>query len=125
MSMRQVRRLIGSVVVVALVGAVFAQADFDTRMAAAEKWVDGEFAISAISHDEQMAEMEWFIKACEPYRGMKINSTAENIRTHFYESEVLTKAFEDICGISVTHDIIGEGDVVERLQTQMNSGENI
>jgi len=99
--------------------------EFEQRMAAAERWVTEEFQISAISMEEQMAEMEWFINACEPYRGMEITSTAENIRTHVYESEVLTQAFEEICGISVTHDIIGEGDVVERLQTQLNTGEVI
>jgi glycerol transport system substrate-binding protein len=103
-------------------GSVMAQ---DEQMAAAERWVDEEFQPSTLTRDEQMAEMEWFIKACEPYKGMEIRSTAENIRTHVYESEVLAKAFEEICGIKVVHDIIGEGDVVERLQTQMNSGEVI
>jgi glycerol transport system substrate-binding protein len=38
---------------------------------------------------------------------------------------VLAAAFEAITGIRVNHDLIGEGDVVERLQTQMQSGENI
>jgi glycerol transport system substrate-binding protein len=98
----------------------------DDRMAAATSWVDKEFQPSApFTRDEQIKEMEWFVKACEPYRGMEIRSVAENIRTHVYESEVLTKAFQEICGIKVTHDIIGEGDVVERLQTQMNSGQVI
>ncbi len=35
------------------------------------------------------------------------------------------KAFAEITGIKVTHDLIGEGDVIEKLQTQMQSGENI
>ncbi len=105
-----------------LMAMPFASAQ-DDAMAAAERWIDEEFSPSSISREEQMAEMEWFIEACEPYRGMEIRSTAENIRTHVYESEVLTQAFEEICGISVTHDIIGEGDVVERLQTQLNSDE--
>ena len=34
-------------------------------------------------------------------------------------------AFTAITGIKITHDLIGEGDVVEKLQTQMQSGENI
>jgi len=41
------------------------------------------------------------------------------------KSKVLAKAFTDITGIKITHDLIGEGDVVEKLQTQMQSGENI
>ena len=35
------------------------------------------------------------------------------------ESKTLTEAFFDLTGIRVIHDIIGEGDVVEKLQTQM------
>jgi glycerol transport system substrate-binding protein len=61
----------------------------------------------------------------EPYQGMQIKVVSENITTHSYESQTLTKAFYDITGIKVTHDLIGEGDVVEKLQTQMQSGENI
>ena len=38
---------------------------------------------------------------------------------------MLAPAFTAITGIEVTHDLIGEGDVVEKLQTQMQSGQNI
>ncbi len=98
-----------------------AQAD----MAAAERWIDEEFQPSTLSKEEQMAEMEWFIEAAEPFRGMEINVVSETITTHQYESEVLAKAFTEITGITVNHDLIGEGDVVEKLQTQMQSGQNI
>ncbi|PID49495.1 MAG: ABC transporter substrate-binding protein [Proteobacteria bacterium] len=92
---------------------------------AAKQWVDTEFQPSALSKDEQMAEMEWFIKAAEPFKGMEINVVSETIATHEYEAKTLAKAFTDITGIKVTHDLIGEGDVVEKLQTQMQSGKNI
>ena len=36
-------------------------------MAAAEKWIAEEFQPSTLSEDEQKAEMEWFIKAAEPF----------------------------------------------------------
>src|SRR3546814_3433656 len=71
-----------------------------------------------------MAEMEWFIKAAEPFQGMDIKVVSETITTHEYESKTLAKAFTEITGIKITHDLIGEGDVVEKLQTQMQSGEN-
>ena len=64
--------------------------------AAAQRWVDDEFQPSTLSKDEQMAEMQWFINAAEPYAGMEINVLSEGIPTHSYESEVLTKAFENI-----------------------------
>ena len=37
----------------------------------------------------------------------------------------LAKAFSEITGIKITHDLIQEGDVVEKIQTQMQSGKNI
>ena len=94
-------------------------------MAAAKKWVDSEFQPSTLSKAEQMKEMEWFINAAKPFKGMKIKVVSETIPTHEYESKVLTKAFKEITGIDVTHDLIQEGDVIEKLQTQMQSGENI
>ena len=77
--------------------------------AAAKKWIDSEFQPSALSTDDQMKEMQWFIKAAEPFKGMEINVLSEGIPTHTYESTVLTKAFEEITGIKVNHQILGEG----------------
>ena len=92
---------------------------------AAGKWVEEEFQPSTLSKSEQLNEMEWFIKAAEPFRGMEIKVVSETIPTHEYEAKVLAKAFEEITGIKVTHDLIQEGDVIEKLQTQLQSGENI
>lgn len=92
---------------------------------AAKKWVENEFQPSTLSKEEQMKEMEWFIKASEPFKGMSIKVVSETIPTHEYESKVLAKAFEEITGIKVTHDLIQEGDVIEKLQTQWASGQNI
>ena len=94
-------------------------------MAAAEKWIGDEFQPSALSMDEQKAEMEWFIKAAEPYAGMEINVLSETIPTHTYESQTLTKAFEEITGIKVNHQLLGEGEVVQAVQTQMQTGRNL
>jgi len=91
---------------------------------ALDKWVD-EFSPSALSKEDLRKELEWFQKAAEPYKGMKIKTCAEHISTHQWESEVLAKAFQEITGIAVEHDIIGEGDVVERMQTQLASGKTI
>ncbi|MBF0201441.1 MAG: carbohydrate ABC transporter substrate-binding protein [Desulfamplus sp.] len=101
------------------VGSAFAGID------AAKKWIDDEFQPSTLSKEEQLKEMEWFIKAAEPFKGMEIKVVSETIPTHEYESRVLTKAFEEITGIKVTHDLIQEGDVIEKLQIQMQSGQNV
>jgi glycerol transport system substrate-binding protein len=93
--------------------------------AAARKWVADEFKPSALSNAEQMAEMKWFIKAAEPFAGMEINVLSETIPTHTYESEVLTKAFEEITGIKVNHQLLGEGEVVQAVQTQMQTNRNL
>ena len=94
-------------------------------MAEAEKWVNDEFQPSVLSKEDQMKEMDWFIKAAEPFAGMEINVLSETIPTHTYESEVLTKAFEEITGIKVNHQLLGEGQVVEAVQTQMQTNRNI
>ena len=54
-----------------------------------------------------------------------MNVVSETIKTHEYESKTLARAFEEITGIKVKHDLIQEGDVVEKLQTSMQSGRSI
>ena len=95
------------------------------QMDAAKKWVDNEFQPSTLTKDQQMKEMEWFIKASAPFKGMEIKVVSETIATHEYEAKVLAKAFEEITGIKVAFDLIQEGDVIEKLQTQWASGKNI
>ena len=94
-------------------------------MTEAEQWIDSEFQPSTLSRDEQMAEMEWFVKAAEPFKGMEINVLSETIPTHEYESKVLTRAFEEITGIKVNHQLLGEGEVVQAVQTQMQTNRNL
>jgi len=95
-------------------------------MDAAKAFLDKEIAgVSTLSRADQEAEMKFFVDASAPYQGMEIKVVSETIATHEYEANVLAPAFEAITGIKVTHDLIGEGDVVEKLQTQMQSGENI
>lgn len=93
--------------------------------AEAARWVDEEFQPSTLSRDEQLAELAWFTEAAAPLRGMRISVVSEALTTHAYESEVLARAFADVTGVQVTHDLIQEGDVIEKLQTQMQSGRNI
>jgi len=94
-------------------------------MAAAEKWVDSEFQPSTLSREDQLKEMQWFIDAAKPFAGMEINVLSETIPTHEYESKTLTKAFEEITGIKVNHQVLGEGEVVQAVQTQMQTGRNL
>ena len=102
----------------------FTISDAAAQASAVDRWLD-EFSPSTLTRDEQRKELEWFIKAAAPYKGMKINVVSETIDTHVFESKVLAKAFSELTGIELTHDLIQEGDVVEKLQTQMQSGRNI
>jgi len=117
----QTRYLAACASLALIAGAPVAQAD----IAAAERWIDEEFQPSAISRDEQVAEMQWFIDAAEPFAGMEINVLSETIPTHSYESETLTRAFEEITGIRVNHQLLGEGEVVQAVQTQMQTNRNL
>ena len=98
-----------------------AHADID----AAKRWIEDEFQPSTLSKDEQQAEMQWFIDAAAPFKGMEINVLSETIPTHEYESKTLAKAFEEITGIRVNHQLLGEGEVVQAVQTQMQTKRNL
>jgi len=111
----------GATALALVLGAGPALAD----MAAAEKWIDSEFQPSTLTREAQLAEMQWFIEAAEPFQGMEINVLSETIPTHSYESETLTRAFEEITGIKVNHQLLGEGEVVQAVQTQMQTGRNL
>ena len=119
----RVLMMTSAVALIAASAAITAPALADE--AAAKKWIDSEFQPSTLSKDDQMKEMQWFIKAAAPFKGMEINAVSETLTVHEYESKTLAKAFEEITGIKVKHDIIQEGDVVEKIQTQMQSGKNV
>lgn len=95
-------------------------------MEEAKAFLDSEIAgLSTLDRAAQEAEMQWFIDAAKPFAGMEINVLSEGIPTHEYESKVLTKAFEAITGIKVNHQILGEGEVVQAVQTQMQTNRNL
>lgn len=116
--------LLSAAISVACMG-INGKAYADQYQDAANKWIAGEFAQSTLTPEQQLAELAWFTEAAKPFRGMSINVVSETIATHEYESKVLAKAFEELTGIKVNHDLIQEGDVIEKLQTQMQSNRNI
>ena len=114
-----------------IVASAPAQAD----SAAIDRWLNKQcdglldagcpFSPSTLTEAEQRAELEWFVKAAAPFAGMEINVLSETIPTHVYESKVLTKVFEDLTGIKVNHQLLGEGEVVQAVQTQMQTNRNL
>jgi glycerol transport system substrate-binding protein len=101
--------------------SVYAQ----TATKTVQNLIETEFSPSTLTKQQQLDELEWFVEAAKPFKGMSINVASETIATHTYESQVLAKAFTELTGIIITHDLIQEGDVIEKLQTQMQSGRNI
>ncbi|MBD3897658.1 carbohydrate ABC transporter substrate-binding protein [Halomonas sp. ML-15] len=100
-------------------------ADNHDARAIAERLVDEHFQNSTLSREEQIEELLWFAEAAEPFRGMSISTVAEGLATHEYERDVLAEAFAELTGIEVTHNIINEGDLVDTMQNQMQSGNSI
>jgi glycerol transport system substrate-binding protein len=90
------------------------------REAAIQKAIT-ELQPTTLSKEQQTAELRWFMEAAKPFAGMTIKVVSETIATHEYESKTLAKLFSEITGITVIHDLIQEGDVIEKLQTQMQS----
>ena len=109
----------------ALLAVMLASGSALAGMDEARRWLDREFQPSTLSKDQQLKEMEWFVNAAPPSRGMEINVLSETIPTHEYESKTLTKAFEEITGIKVNHQVLGEGEVVQAVQTQMQTNRNL
>jgi glycerol transport system substrate-binding protein len=103
---------------------LFSHAQNDPREAAILEWA-AYFSNSTLTEAERINELRWFVEATEPFRGRVIQSVAEDIETHFWERDVLTVAFEELTGIHVEHDIIGEGSVVERMVEQQTTGRRI
>ncbi len=96
--------------------------------AAAKKWIDNEFQPSTLNKTQQMAEMKWFIDAAAKLKAKGVNeisTVSETLTVHAYESKTLAKAFEEITGIKVHHEMIQEGDLVERFQTSLHSGKQV
>jgi glycerol transport system substrate-binding protein len=106
-----------------LVALVAAEARADA--AAARRWAEKEFQPTTLSREAQLKELGWFVEAARPFKGLEINVLSETIPTHEYESKVLTKAFEEITGIKVNHQLLGEGEVVQAVQTQMQTNRNL
>lgn len=90
---------------------------------AIEHWAE-EFKLSSLSPGEVKSELKWFRKIGAKFKGKKIKSIAEGIKTHQWERDVLARAFYEITGIKVEHEIHGEGAVVDFLMRQMTSGRN-
>src|SRR5215212_2015864 len=97
-----------------------------TGMDAGRAFLDAEIKDqSTLDRAGQESELQWFVDRAKPFAGMEIKVVSESITTHEYESKVLAPVFTALTGIKVTHDLIQEGDVVEKLQTQMQSNQNI
>jgi glycerol transport system substrate-binding protein len=116
---RQLKTVLAAGALAACVSSALA----DTE--AAKRWIEKEFQPSVLTSDQQLKEMEWFIAAAKPFKGMEVNVLSETIPTHEYEAKVLTKAFEEITGIKVNHQLLGEGEVVQAVQTQMQTNRNL
>ncbi|RMF12897.1 MAG: carbohydrate ABC transporter substrate-binding protein [Gammaproteobacteria bacterium] len=89
-----------------------------------QAWVTA-FQPSTLTPTQQQDELSWFVQAAKPYRGMTIRVVSERIDTHKYEASVLARAFHELTGIHVVHELTGEDDVIKKLQTQIQTGLNL
>jgi len=104
-------------------GPAAAPPDAETREAAIEAII-AECQPSSLSKEEQREELEWFAEAAKPFAGMEIDVVAEKFDVHVYESETLAPLFSKLTGIKLTHHIIPEPEVVQKLQRQAETGQN-
>lgn len=119
--MFSILRSISLILLVSLMGKVWALEVASEE--AVDYWAQ-EFNHSSLSNIQVKKELNWFRQTGSKFKGKKIKSIAEGIKTHIWERDVLAKAFYDLTGIEVEHDIRGEGAVVDLLMRQMTSGSN-
>ncbi|NNC23809.1 carbohydrate ABC transporter substrate-binding protein [Salinisphaera sp. USBA-960] len=91
---------------------------------AIDAWMD-YLQPSSLSKEAQRKELEFFVEKGEQFSGMTINAVSESTGTHKFESNVLTKAFEDLTGITVKHDLMGEGKTVSKFLTEAQTHQDI
>ena len=53
---------------------------------------------------------------------MQLSTVSEILKVHDYEFKTLTRAFADITGIKVNHDLMDEGLLVDKIGVEMQSG---
>ena len=56
---------------------------------------------------------------------MKLSTVSEILTIHDYELKTLTKAFADITGIQVNHELLDEGKLVDKIEIEIQSGKPI
>ncbi len=130
----KLRRMIGCCLI-AIVGSVsfsvmaadgFAEAGIsDHQERAIEWWLENEFTESTLSQQAQREELRWLARAAKPFQGMTVRVVSERIDTHWYEATRLTKAFHEITGIKVVHELTGEDDVIKKISAQIRNGMNL
>ena len=116
---RQISDLAATALVAAAAEPASAFAGMDEAQALDRQRVP---ALRRSRKDEQLKEMEWFVNAAKPFAGMEINVVSETITTHEYEVEDARQGLHRDHRHQGHHDLIQEGDVVEKIQTQMQSG---
>jgi glycerol transport system substrate-binding protein len=89
--------------------------------AAIARWLPA-FQPSTLTRAQQQQELAWFARVAAPFRGQRVRVVSEIIDTHVYESRTLAKAFREITGIELVHELIPEGEVVRRIREQMRDG---
>ncbi|OYT91237.1 MAG: ABC transporter substrate-binding protein [Burkholderiales bacterium PBB3] len=93
----------------------------------ASRWIEQEFQPSTLTKAQQHAEMKWFADAAQRLKQQGVHSVrvvSEKIDTHDYESRTLSKAFAEITGLQVQHDVITEGALVDKLYAAMKGGKS-
>ncbi len=86
--------------------------------AAVIKWAR-IFSPSVLTIEDRLDELNWFYETCQQFHGDSVYSVGEEIETSFWESQVLTRAFNEITGIKVKHDVINESELISRLMKQL------
>ncbi len=96
----------------------------ENKQESIERWAE-IFQPSVMSKNARIEELKWFRSAASDLQGITVKSAAETLRVHYWESRVLARAFEEITGIHVEHEIIGEPNVVNQIMDQIENNKQL
>ncbi len=84
---------------------------------------------SSLNRVDLLDELQWFADVGQPIAkrldGAVIRSCSEPLPVHEFERDVLAPLFTKLTGIRVEHDVIHEGEVVNRFSDQISTGRRI
>ncbi|WP_159065028.1 ABC transporter substrate-binding protein [Thaumasiovibrio subtropicus] len=100
---------------------LFSVEAFEQKGDEVQKWAQA-FEPSVLSLSQRKEEFTWFHDVSAELSNQRLYVVGEANEATYYESQFLSRVFEEITGISVTYDVVDREELIARLYTQLERG---